>query len=561
MTFSLTSLFNSQTKWLEAKQNNILSAASVITSASMLSAMAGLIVKRVLNFYYYDSAEKALDTFWLAFQIPDLMFQLIVIGALSAAFIPIFTEYKKKNSEKAFFMSSIMMNILLLVFIVIAIFVYIFAKQITILRTGSEISPEQINIIVNLTRIMLWSQFFFAISNFMTGILQSFQRFIIPAIAPLFYNFGILIGVFLFSHSLGIYAAGLGVLIGAFLHMSIQLPLVFKLGFKYNFSLNIKYPGIKKFFKIMPPRVISIGSGELRKIMLGFFTTSVGMGSYTLILYALTLIAIPIRFFGVPIGQASLPFLSEEAEEKDKQKFKNLVLQSLHQISFLTLPSSILLLILRIPVVRLVFGTKQFPWEDTILLGKLVAIIAISVVAQALVHLLSRAFYALKDTKTPLMISLVDLSLYLSLASYFVFISRQGLYGLALATTITAFVELILLLVFLNRKIKGFVSRALWVPQIKIISASFFMAIFLYLPYKIFDELIFDTSRTVELIGLTLTTSTIGLLVYIYFALLFDIWELKIFTGLISKFGPWKKTLSETQEILVESSTDNPDTI
>ena len=170
---------------MEQQQTSILSAASVITVASVISAFSGLIVKRSLIKIFFDNqmSQEALEAFWVAFQIPDMMFQLIILGALSAAFIPIFTSYKKQSYKKAFHMSSIMMNILLLVFIAVGVIVFIFAREITVLRTGSEIKPEQIEIVVNLTRLMLLAQFFFAISNFMTGILQSFQRFIFPALA------------------------------------------------------------------------------------------------------------------------------------------------------------------------------------------------------------------------------------------------------------------------------------------------------------------------------------------------------------------------------------------
>lgn len=563
MTFSLANLFNSQAKWLEAKQNTILSAATIITITNVVSALSGLVVKRLLiqRFFGLIASEQALEAFWVAFQLPDLLFQLIVLGALSAAFIPIFTTYKDKDKKKAFYMSSIMMNVLLVVFLLASVLIFVFARPLTLLRTGSGFTSDQVEIVVRLTRIMLLSQLFFAVSNFMTGILQSFQRFIIPALAPIIYNLGILLGVFFLSNTLGIYSAGVGVVLGAFLHMAIQIPLVFKMGFKYSLSFNLKYEGIKEFFSLMPPRVLSLGASEVRKLFLGFFTTSLGNLNFLIMQLALTLMVIPIRFFGVPISQASLPFLAQEANSEDRQRFKGLVLQSLHQIAFVSLPASVLLLILRVPAVRLVFGASTFPWDKTTLTGRIVGILAISISMQAMGQLLIRAFYALKNTRTPLLISTVDLILYLLLATYFVFISKQGLYGLAITTSITAFIELSLLLFFLNKKITGLLSKAFWVPQLKMIAASFFMAVFLYLPYKILDELVFDTSRTIELIGLTMTTGTVGLLVYIYFALLFEIKELKILGHLISKFGPWQKTLAKSQEVLAETSTDNPDII
>lgn len=522
----------------------------------MLSAIAGLIIKRLLNFYFIEHNKEALEAFWLAFQIPDMMFQLIILGALSAAFIPIFSSYKKESPEKAFQMSSIMMNILLLIFMGIGAIVFIFAKEITLLRTGSEISANQIEIVVNLTRLMILAQFFFAVSNFMTGILQSYQRFIIPAFSPIVYNLGIILGVVFFSPTLGIYSAGVGVVIGSFLHLLIQVPTVYKLGFKYRFSFNLGYPGIKQFFKIMPPRVFAIGASEIRKLALGFFTTSLGSLSYLTMFYALTLMTVPIRLFGVPIGQASLPFLSEKSGDDERVKFSGLVIQSLNQISFLTFPAAVLLLILRIPAIRLVFGTREFPWATTVLMGRLVAVLAISIVVQALTHLITRAFYALKDTKTPLYIALADLAFYFLLSFFFVFQTNYGVMGLAVATVLTAFVELFALLILLHLKVKGLLNKTFWISQFKMLVAAFFMAVSLYLPFRVLDELVFNTTKTIELIALSITTGTIGMLAYLYFAALFEVRELKIVIDLINHFGPWKKVLSKSEEVLLETGVD-----
>lgn len=556
MTFKLPNFLNPNALWLEKQQTSILSAATIMTAASMLSAVAGLIIKRLLNFYFIEHNKEALEAFWLAFQIPDMMFQLIILGALSAAFIPIFTSYKKQNPEEAFKMSSIMMNLLLLIFLVIGAFVFIFAKEITLLRTGDEISPNQIEIVVNLTRLMIFAQFFFAISNFMTGILQSYQRFIIPAFSPIVYNLGIILGVVFFSSTLGIYSAGVGVVIGSFLHLLIQVPTVYKLGFKYRFSLNFRYPGIKQFFRIMPPRVFAIGASEIRKLALGFFTTSLGSLSYLTMFYALSLMTVPIRLFGVPIGQASLPFLSEKSGDEERAKFSGLVVQSLNQISFLTFPASVLLLILRIPAIRLVFGTREFPWATTVLMGKLVAVLAISITVQALTHLITRAFYALKDTKTPLYIAIFDLIFYFVLSFAFVFYTDWGVMGLAVATVVTAFIELFALLLLLHVKVKGLLNKKFWVSQFKMLVAAFFMAVSLYLPFRVLDELVFNTTKTIELIALSVTTGTIGMLSYLYFAALFDVRELKIVIDLINHFGPWRKILSKSEEVLLETGVD-----
>lgn len=554
MVLKLSKLLSGNGKWLEQQSNSILSAATIISIANVISLFAGLLRERLLigTFFTSESSKLAYEAFKVAFQIPNTMFQIVILGALSATLVPIFTQLKKSDEKKAFKMSSVIFNYLVLVFVILSVAVYIWAEPLTHLRTGTEFTPEQIQIVINLTRVMLISQLFFAISNFLSGILQSYQRFVIPAFAPILYNIGILLGVYLFADQFGIYSAGIGVVIGAFIHMIIQVPLVFKLGFRYKLSFDLSIPGVKNFLKLSPPRTLALAISEIRKLFLGFFATSLGNLSFLVMDYGLTLMTIPIRFFGVAIGQAALPFLSDEAEEKDQKKFRKLLLQSLHQISFFSLPASALLLILRVPIVRLVYGTANFPWETTITVGKVLAILSISIVAQALVHLLIRAFYALKDTRTPLIVTTIDGISYLILCYVLIFTFHFGVLGIAVANTITGFLEFLILLLLLNRKLKGVASWDFWYPQMKMTAAAFLMAVFLYLPFKFLDELVFDTTRTIELIGLTVTTGTIALLVYIYFAVLFQIKELYIFVKLFEKFGGWKKNIARSEIV------DNP---
>lgn len=550
------------TKWLEKKQNTILSAAIIITAANLTSSLSGLVRERLLISSYFntEAGQMAYEALQVAFQVPDMLFQLIILGALSAAFIPVFSKYRKKDELEAYKITSSVMNILLLFFVLVSAVVFIFSNQITAFRTGGEFSAQQILIAANLTRIMLLAQLFFAVSNFMTGILQSYQRFIVPAIAPIFYNIGIVAGVFLFGNHLGIYAAGVGVLIGAFSHMLIQLPFASRLGYRYQPIILFKHPGVKEIFKMIPPRVMTVGVSEVQNLVLGFFATSIGNLSFVVIRLALKLMAIPIRLFGVPISQASLPFLSQESDDNKCDQFKNLVTQSLNQIAFLSMPAAALLLILRIPIVRLVFGAQNFPWRTTVLTSKVLAIIALSIGFQAMTQLLMRAFYALKDTMTPLYIIIGSALLYFLVGWLFVFKLNIGVTGIAWAILVAAVFESIVFMLMLEKRIKNiFSNKNFLVAQLKMIFCSFLMAVFLYLPYKIFDELVFDTTRTVEVIGLTVTTSTIGILVYLYFSLLFEVKELENFIRIFSTFGKWRKPLEKSEEVLIDLGSDGDD--
>ena len=446
---TISKLLNSNTKWLEKQQTSINSAAAVIALANILSIASGFIRTRTILSYF---SEEVVTAWRLAFQIPDMLFQLLIFGALSASFIPIFLSIKKDHDQKsAFKMSSIVLNILMIAFALASLVVYIFAEPLTMMRIGDKLSIDQLTMVINLTKIMLLAQIFFTVSNVMTGILQSYKRFIIPSIAPIIYNLGIIIGIATFHNSIGIYSAGIGVVLGALMHMAVQIPLAVKLGYKPNFSLNIKHPGVKKLFLLSPARFLTIGVVQVQTLALGYFATSIGQLSFLYISYATYLSVFPIRLFGVPLSQAALPFLSQYSGDKQLTKFKDLIIQSLNQISFLAMPTSVLLLILRVPIVRLAFGTDNFSWQSTLTTGKILAILAISITAQAMVQLLIRGFHALKDTKTPLIISILFTSFYLAGSYVVVNYTNFGILGLAIVNSISFMLELLLFMTVFNK--------------------------------------------------------------------------------------------------------------
>lgn len=553
---SISKLLNNNTKWLETQQTSINSAALIIALANVFSILFGYIRTRTILVFF---AEDIATAWRLAFQIPDMLFQLLIFGALSASFIPVFLSLKKETDDRtALRMGAIVLNILLLIFIAASTIIFVFAEPITLWRLGDGISAEQIQIVIKLTKIMLLAQIFFAVSNVLSGVLQSYKRFIIPSIAPILYNLGIIIGIVTLHSTFGIYAAGLGVVIGAILHMAVQLPLNLKLGFRPVFSLNLNHPGVKRLFMLAPPRLLTIGVIQLQALALGYFATSIDSLSFLYISYATYISVIPIRLFGVPLSQAALPFLSQHSNKNESAKFKGLIIQSLNQISFLALPVSVLLLILRVPVIRLAFGTANFSWTSTIITGKVLGILALSITAQAMVHLLIRGFHALKNTKTPLLVAFLFTAFYLLGSLWVIKYTNYGVYGLAVVSALSFIFELILYFFAFNRKIPKFIDKSLIIPQLKMLGASFFMAIFLYLPFRIFDELIFNTTKTVELIALTITTGTIGVLVYIYFAAIFEIKELALITRAFQSFSKKRETsIVKTREFMVETSVDD----
>lgn len=558
---------NGAKKWLEQQQTSILSAAVIITASVLLSSLTGLLSYRLLASTFYNPSTKTqqeLDAYWVAFQPSDLVFQLLVVGAFSAAFIPVFTKYKHQNEQEAFHMASSVINVVLLMFSAAAVVVFIFTPQIIRQMTGASFSDAQVALAASMTRIMLFAQFFFAISNFLSGMIQSYQRFIIPALSPVAYNIGIILGTVLLSPMFGIFGPVYGVLIGAFLHMALQIPLAIKLGFRYYPHIVWKHEGLKDVLRLTLPRALGEGIDLIQPYFLTFFITSISGANLTLMRFAQRLMTIPIRVFGVPIGQAALPFLSKETSDGDYEKFRALLVQSLHQVMFFALPASVLLLILRIPIVRFAFGAKNFPWADTVLTGRLVGVLAVSVAAQAMTHVLVRGFYAMHDTRRPFFVSVFSMGVGVLLGWYVTNFTGYGtdgkLVGLAVTVGVTGFLEAVVLFSLLHLKVRFALRKVLW-PQAKMLLAALLMAIGLYFPMKALDIVIIDTTRTVGLLVLTGVVSAIGMVVYVGFAWLLRVEELSIIRKLFGKMDAWRKALARTGEAIETVSAGATETL
>jgi len=234
------------------------------------------------------------------------------------------------------------------------------------------------------------------------------------------------------------------------------------------------------------------------------------------------------------------------------KELARLINNAVLEIVFLALPSSVIVLVLRIPLVRLAYGAKDFPWSATVTTGKLVAILSLSIVARSLTHLIIRAFYALQNTKTPLVVAVISMILNISLSYFFIFILKTGVLGLAVAISIAALLEAAVLITLLYIQSEFKLSNLL-TPLFKMLTVSVITAISLWVPLRLLDKLIFDTTRTIPLILLTITVFCIGLAIYISLSYLFKVKQLSLFARILQKIGDWQKALSKTTEPLEPS--------
>jgi putative peptidoglycan lipid II flippase len=543
--------FRNSTSILFQRQTTILSAAAILMILMLASRFLGLIRNRYLAGQFGAGTE--LDIYNASFIIPDLITNLLITGALSVSFIPVFTSYLiEKKEEEGWAIASSLINFSLVFFSLTAVFVIIFAPQLTKIIVPGY-SPAQQAEVAELTRYMVFAELFLILGNFLTSILQSFHRFVIAALAPVMYNLGIIFGIIWLTPLFGIKGVAYGVILGAFFHLLIQIPLAKRLGFRYRLTFDYRSFGVRKIAKISLPRVLGVGLSQFEWMISIFLASLLATGSVTVLKFSFDLQNLPIGLFGITIATAALPTLSAEWANKKISDFKETFLSSLHQIMYLAVPMSVILIVLRIPVVRLALGAGEFDWEDTVSTATTLSFFALSIFAQASFLLVARAFYAMHDTLTPVKVAFGSLSLHVLLSVFLTYQFGKVSY-LAFASSVAGIFSFLTLLYLLDRKVGRFDRKRLVLPAVKTFLASVVMGISIYFPVKLLDAFIIDTKKTINLIILVVFVTLIGLSLYLLVTWWLKSEELNMFTKFLSKFKNWRKII--TPKEAAESATE-----
>jgi putative peptidoglycan lipid II flippase len=461
-------------------RNSISQASVLIALFSLASRLLGLVRDRIFAAKFGAGVE--LDAYFAAFRVPDFIFNLLIVGALSAAFIPVFTRYmKRQTGEEAdseqWLIANSVLNLVIVLWVIVGGLVAIFARPLLhLLVPGFE--GQQFELTVALTRIMIFSPLFFGISNVAGSILNSYRRFFVFALAPVLYNLGIIIAALLFIPRFGIYALALGVVLGAFLHMLVQTLNTYYLGFRYSPILQLSHVGVRRICQLALPRIGGMAVNQVNLIVQTVIGSTLLAGVIASINFANNLQSIPVGLFGVAMATAVFPTLAEQASLKRRKKFIDNFSKIARTILFLTIPATVLLFLLRAQIVRVILGAGHFGWRDTIITAQLLGYFAISLFAQALYPLLTRAFYALEDTWTPLRVAIASVSLnivlsYLLTRDFGGWLTLDlGPIGLVLAFSISMIFQAILLLILLRKKIKNIDGTKILLSTVKIVIAS-----------------------------------------------------------------------------------------
>ena len=529
-----------------SRQTNIFTAASFIVLTTIFSQILGILKYRLLVSLFGASSD--LGVFFAAFRIPDFVFQVVIAGALSASFIPLFTEYITRDKKKeAFEFTSDLIGIGIVFFILISAAIIVFSYQLSAL-IAPGFSPRELTLMSNLMVIIQLAQVFFILGTIFTAVLQSFQHFVIPGIATAFYNLGIILGLIIFTYFMGfgIYGATIGVMIGSLFFCLVQIPLLFFTGFKFSLALRVSQ-GVKRLTKIMVPRSLTLVVSQVTATANVFFASFISARALVVFDLAQTLAMAPVLLLGQSIAQASFPSLSLKHE--DHEGFINIFASSFNQILYLTMPISALLIVLRIPLVRLFYGASRFDWNATVDTGLTLAYFSIAIAANALIPLLSRAFYAFKDSRTPLIVTIVSVAFNVAVSYLFVLQYHLPIYALALSYSVCSIFGAGLMIYLFNSKLE-LPKIDMGLSFLKIFISTIVMGVAVYVPIKLLDQLVFDTTRTINLLILTGIASIFGVVVYIFFTWLFDIKEAYYVIAVLKKFGNRDKVLKQVGEII-----------
>jgi putative peptidoglycan lipid II flippase len=432
--------------------NSITIAALLVALSSLVSRLLGIFRDRILAGEF--GAGDTLDIYYASFRIPDLIFNLLVLGALSAGFVPIMIglikEYDvlSKDANKAVWrLSNNLINIMGCILIILAVLGFLTAPWLMrLIAPGFD--PDKLSMAADLTRIMFLSPLFLGISSILGGILQSFKRFFIYSLSPIFYNLGIIIGALYFVPIWGVYGLAWGVVLGAFMHMCVQLPAVLALGYRYEPAFDVKDKNLRKMGYMMVPRFLSLAVSQINLLIITVIASTLASGSLAIFNFANNLQSFPIGIFGLSFALAAFPALSAVAFDRKKliDNFSNVF----RQILFFIVPSTILLLTLRAQIIRVVFGTGEFGWSETVLTINTLGFFSLSLFAQASLPLIMRVFYARQNSKTPFYAGLAGVALNVVLSLYFA--KFLGVAGLALAFSIANIFNFVLLWLFLRQE-------------------------------------------------------------------------------------------------------------
>jgi putative peptidoglycan lipid II flippase len=467
----------------ETANRQIARAAGTVMAAFVLSNLAGLARQILVSRAFGTGAE--IDAFNAAARLPDLLFNLVAGGALASAFIPTFTGYLLGDDRRAAWqLASSIVNLVSLLLALVSGLSALFAPQIVryvLYALIPDLDPAHFSLTVALLRVLLLSPVVFGVSGLLMGVLNAHQVFLLPALAPTFYWLGMILGVLFLVPGWGIFGLAWGAVLGSVLHLVVQLPALPRLGARYFLTLGTHLAPVKEVGRLMAPRLLGVAVVQVNFLVNTILASAQPQGSLTAITLAWAIMTMPQVVIAQAIAIAALPTFSAQVSRGRLEEMRASLAATLRGVLFLALPASLGLILLRRPIVALLFQRGEFDANSTELVAWALLWYAAGLVGHSVVEILARAFYALHDTRTPVLVGAAAMSLNLlfSVAFSYLFLRIRlpphG--GLALANSLATALEMVGLLVLMHRRLGGLEGARLRRGVIQAALASLVMSL------------------------------------------------------------------------------------
>lgn len=504
-------------------------AAALLAGSTLFASLLGIFRDRLFNSTYYLTYPTGADAYTVAFAVPDFMFIILLSGALSVSFIPVFNQrLATGNKKSAWELSTSIMNLMALATLIASILIIIFAEPLVRYIVGPGLDESSRTLAVSMMRVIAVSPFLFAVATVITSMQQAVGRFAFFALAPAVYNIGIIIGLLFFTNGInifgwqvfdgGIMGVALGVVLGAILQLIVSTLGLFGMGYDYRFKIYWQNKGFRRVLRLLPPRSLDQGIDYVNSIVEINLASRMAAGSIRAYQQVTSLSYVPINLIGVAISTAAFPKMTERLAQGRPDLFKSELQTILRVIIWLALPVTVIAVFGRGYIINFIVNGGD-PYMASIL-----AILAISILFRSVYFISARSFYAHQDTKTPLYISLFTIGLNITLAVWFSLGLNMGVHGLAWAAVITSIIEVAILFYVMSRRIRGLFNRPFLHAVARMASAAGFMAVVTYLsvamlPLSVNDQRFFDSFPKFVLI------TGISLLSYLLFSYLLKLSE------------------------------------
>lgn len=520
-----------ETESVSNNRDQIIQAATLVGAAFIVSRLLGIVRDAAINFYFGIDTLEA-NAYFIASRFPETIFLIIAGGALGSAFIPTFSAYFVRDDTRgAWRLFSAVINLVTIIMTFIAIiFVWLAPQIITFFYPDlMGNNNELLDMTVGLLRLMLVTPIIFGVSGVIMAALNARQHFLLPALAPIVYNLGIIAGVVVFAPN--VIGLAIGTMVGAVGHLLIQIPGLIVKQARYSPVITVRDPGVRQVIRLMAPRVLGLSFAQLNHLLIQFLAQSMVFGSIPALNLAWRIMIMPQAIIGQALAIAAFPTFSTLAAQKAFSEMRQIVADTLRLIFFLSLPAGILLMILRLPIVSVLFERGQFDEQATRFVGWALLFYALSLIGLAAIEIISRAFYAMEDTWTPVLVGMLQLGTMWLFGWWLgnVIFPNFGwleLGGLSLGYTISTLLELILLLWLLRKKMGGINGRRVFDGVWRMVLASIIMASVTWLVLQSLES-------SSALIQLALAAAA-GAVTYVVTSAVLGVTELKELWGNIS---------------------------